>query len=99
MATFLPFVDSEEHDGIDFMAPTSPKVFFGNAPLKTQLQPDRRSLRPRQSLGNAIPKRVNRKRTLSMSASENNAAGISAKKMKMDEKKAVCFFPTCLDIV
>ncbi|KAF8063974.1 P-loop containing nucleoside triphosphate hydrolase protein [Lyophyllum atratum] len=86
--------DDEHHDELDILSTTSADMFYASkppldSPVPTQNGP-RRSLRPRQSLPtNAFSAGFkSRKRTISTSALEHDTQTSTAKKIKLDEKKA-----------
>lgn len=87
--------DDMQHDELDVLTTTSADMFYASTsivdpPARTQSAP-RRSLRPRQSLPSteANTKSKPRKRTLSTSALQNSDQKNAAKKIKLDQKKAV----------
>lgn len=80
----------------------SPSLFYASSAPVLKVSTDqpamlRRSLRPRQSLRSATPEPRPRKRTLSTSALQNNTNKNAAKKLKLDERKAVSWAVVCLD--
>lgn len=80
----------------------SPSLFYASSAPVLKVSTDqpaklRRSLRPRQSLRSATPEPRPRKRTLSTSALQNNTNSNAAKKLKLDERKAVSWAVVSLD--
>lgn len=81
-------IDLTKDDELDVMAASSPVV-----PTRTsQLAAEGRALRPRQSAGYTItiPSPLKRSRRMSDSTNENHQEKAAAKKLKLEDKKAVC---------
>lgn len=78
-------------DELDVLSITNPNVFYASPSAPLPVTAPRRSLRPRQSLVTPAgeEKAKPRKRMLSTSALTNVAQKSVAKRLKLDEKKAV----------